>query len=844
MRNKIKLAPLAIALFALIGYAGISAHAAIPLPTPTPTPPLNNIKIGQCGTKEKLESLSEDERSRGLVIDARPFAINQSTGKLSFNGSTGRVTVLHTNPFIYDYQISVAQEELVSTALTDFVKLLLPPGLRSDVGLQSGTPNRVASQIAPVTRLSQIASRLEPFDHEACNRMAQAKPQAERGLASSACEAVNEMNKIFEKLEAKELIQAGGVEGKALEQLLFTSAPKYRNSGYLSVNDKFKEYTAYLTLLRDEEADAYKVCNDATDMNTFLSGLKGSLDTFFEQLVEARREIKEIDVLAGDLEDLVKAYNADTELKNAGKDIRCRGLNCAEQFKAYAQTVLDILGAYTTELDALSEKAKAMQNALELTNQMKKREGLFARTFTIIKRFELSQATISINRIKDKKKLGADASGAGRTESGTPNTRNNRTSPRPIRTGGGPSDGTVGGNNFAERGGGDSADPEPETTDELPTEDGDKGSAKKEEGKKEEGNGSGPVAAGQIKEVVQIGRPRFMLSGGLVYSPLPRRTFTSIKGFTHDAQGNPTGNGNADIVGFDENSSRRLLPMVFLNTRLFSSKPASLYFSLGVTAKHDNDVDVEYLFGPSVGLLNDRALFTFGVYGGKTQNLVPDLNIGDELPDDIGNAKLYRKSYTWKPGFSFSYSFSGAQKKDKTGTGGGSSVTADASRNEIRIGSIPFNLALGLAYTSLEERTYNAVVGFARDRQGNLTNGQTLTRIVGLTSSSNYRMTPLALLHSRLTNFGGHDFYFSTGLTGKKTDNSFDIEYLLGGSVNLYQRKVFLTVGAFAGKQQILGGDFFEGAKLDSGQGITTQKRYVWKPAISISYDISKIMKR
>jgi hypothetical protein len=285
--------------------------------------------------------------------------------------------------------------------------------------------------------------------------------------------------------------------------------------------------------------------------------------------------------------------------------------------------------------------------------------------------------------------------------------------------------------------------------------------------------------------------------------------------------------------------------MVLLNTRLFSSDPASLYWSLGVTAKNDDNVDIEYLFGPSVGVLNDRALFTFGVYGGKTQNLVPDLNLGDELPDTLGNAKLFRKSYTWKPGFSFSYTFSDTQKKNAASEGGSSSASSAAeSRNEIRIGNIPFNLAVGLAYTSLEDRTYDAVAGFARDRQGNLANGRTLTRIVGLTSSSSYRMTPVALLHSRLTKFGGHDFYLSTGVTGKKTDNSFDIEYLLGGSVNLYQRKVFFTFGAFAGKQQILGGDFFEGAKLDKDQAVTTQKRYVWKPALSISYDISKIIKR
>jgi hypothetical protein len=105
-------------------------------------------------------------------------------------------------------------------------------------------------------------------------------------------------------------------------------------------------------------------------------------------------------------------------------------------------------------------------------------------------------------------------------------------------------------------------------------------------------------------------------------------------------------------------------------------------------------------------------------------------------------------------------------------------------------------------------------------------------------------MTPVALLHSRLTNFGAHDFYFSTGITGKKTDKDLDVEYLLGGSTNIYGRKVFLTFGTFIGKQQILGGNFFEGAKLAKTQNVTTVDRYVWKPAFSLSYDISRVIPR
>jgi len=53
-----------------------------------------------------------------------------------------------------------------------------------------------------------------------------------------------------------------------------------------------------------------------------------------------------------------------------------------------------------------------------------------------------------------------------------------------------------------------------------------------------------------------------------------------------------------------------------------------------------------------------------------------------------------------------------------------------------------------------------------------------------------------------------------------------------------------VTFGAFAGKQPVLGSDFFLGAKLDKDQNVTTTSRYVWKPGFAISYDITRILKK
>lgn len=777
---------------------------------------LNDVKIGGCGAetngseqtpeeqKKTIKKLIESEQKQGLVLDVRPFAINQSTGKLLFTRGDGRVSVTNMNPFIYNYRISVAQQELVSTALSDFLKLILPPSLASVVGTQSGEAAG-GQQAFPPDGLRQLAELLKKNKPTNCK------------IDADSCAATTEMFSVFEQIERS-------IDPKSKEvSPLFDALDKPKIS-----SADFVAYSKALTALQDNQLEIVDTCNKAEELDLKLK--PHQFGDYFSSLNTAQQEISRITTLADLLDQLAKAYNGDEHLKS--KIVRCGGFNCATQFGIYASGVKAVLGGagYQAKLNNLRERGEKMQQTFQFTQKLRSASGMFARTFPIPKKFELSQATISVKLEKLQTEENADT--AGRTQSGS------ATSGGASGNGGGGNEGIFGDRFGRFTSPGLQAG---KAGDKAKTDD----KAANTEAKEGEEKPADPNAlAGDINEVVQLGRPRLMLSGGLVFSPLPRRTFKAVKGFVLDAQGNPTGNGDANVVGFDQNSPRRLFPMLFLNSRVLDYGQGSVYFSFGITGKHDDNVDLEYLFGPSFSFLNDRALFTFGAYGGLTQNLVSDVKVGDAIPDSLGDAKFFRKGLTWKPGFSFSYSFSRTKKGEGKTTGSGTGPQPNDLKDEIRIGSVPFSLALGMAFTSLEQRTYDEIAGFARDRQGNLTNGQTLTRIVGVTSSSNYRMTPLALLHTRLTNFGARDFYFTTGVTGKKTDNDFDLEYLLGGSVNIYRRKVFLTFGTFIGKQQVLGGNFFEGAALSKTQNVTIENRYVWKPAISFSYDISRIIPR
>lgn len=858
MTNKLRTA-LALALVVVaLSAAALSpgARAADEAkPKPAPTPSLDQMTVGRCevaGLSTDPDDIFERERRVGLVMDARTSAVNQAVGKLSFSGNAGRVTVVNMNPFVYSYKIEVAQKELVTTALNDFVKLLLPPALNKAVGLESGEAARglAAEKVAGPNKLSLIASRLNDFDLANCLEQAAAVPpppaDANIETRKAQCEALGGMKEAFERVKANAILKEEGNNFTNITNPQFTilsdedwkqkltDEQKYKFAEVKKkltdegknttppADDVFAAYSLDLTKLRDAEATSRLTCDRASDLNAKLSGY--DLKTHFAELKRAQQAIEGAQVLANDLKDLAVAYGQDAQLKDSAPVVRCKGYNCVKQFEAYADAALATLLANKSLLDKRRANAEEMRTWLRLTDEMKGKEGLFARTFPVFKKFELSEATITVT----PSPLPTPQRGANGLESGSANPAGDVTPAGEHVSAGGPASGGLAplDPSLGRLESGNPTTPPPPTPSPTPA--------------------ARAASAGPGATRFTIGRPLFALSGGLAYSPLPRRTFQSVKGFVRDAQGNPTGDGSADVVGYGENSSRRLTPMVQLNTRLADLDPVTLYFSMGVSAKYDDNLDIEYLFGPSVGLLDNRLLFTAGVYAGRTQNLVPDVAVGDVLPDTLGDAKLFRKSHTWKPGFSFSYFFtrpaSETANNEGGGGGGGTSTPAPAgARSEIRIGGIPFNLAAGMAFTSLEQRTYDEVAGFARDRQGNLTNGETLTRIVGRTSSADYRISPVVLLHSRLTDFRRHNFYFSAGVTGKKTDNDFDIEYLLGGSVNLH-RKLFLTFGTFAGKQRTLGGDFFEGAALGKTQNVTTQDRYVWKPAFSFSYDLTRFI--
>jgi hypothetical protein len=148
------------------------------------------------------------------------------------------------------------------------------------------------------------------------------------------------------------------------------------------------------------------------------------------------------------------------------------------------------------------------------------------------------------------------------------------------------------------------------------------------------------------------GGPRFAIAGGVVVSPFETVNFKRVPALVNGQQ--------TTIIGREESSNSRILPMLMLHGRFAEGKgPISgFHFSLGVTAKpNDNATNVEFLIGPSISFIEERLFFTFGGYAGRQKQLEGNLVLGQELPKEFSDEIPTSTHLVWKPGFALTYKF-------------------------------------------------------------------------------------------------------------------------------------------------------------------------------------------
>jgi hypothetical protein len=154
------------------------------------------------------------------------------------------------------------------------------------------------------------------------------------------------------------------------------------------------------------------------------------------------------------------------------------------------------------------------------------------------------------------------------------------------------------------------------------------------------------------------GGQRFTIAGGWYWSTLEKPQYEPVQGFPLDRDGNviiPEALG--PTVGFLERSGSRNGPIAALHTRLWpdTDRWNHLWLTFGITAKNDNEgTNAEYLVGPSVSFAEDRAFVTFGVYGGRVQELQGQLFEGGVIPKELATIPVMKNMH-WKFGVAFSW---------------------------------------------------------------------------------------------------------------------------------------------------------------------------------------------
>ncbi len=150
-----------------------------------------------------------------------------------------------------------------------------------------------------------------------------------------------------------------------------------------------------------------------------------------------------------------------------------------------------------------------------------------------------------------------------------------------------------------------------------------------------------------------------------------------------------------------------------------------------------------------------------------------------------------------------------------------------------------FSVSAGIAFSQFEDRRYTRVQGLARSSPG-AEPAPPVQAVVGLEEDSDWRTTPLVLLHARFWESGGGRFatHGSFGLSAKVENNDTAVEYLAGVSLS-FAKSWFMTGGFYYGEIERLAGDLYEGAPLPEDVAQPPVKSdHDWKFGLAFSYRI------
>jgi hypothetical protein len=170
--------------------------------------------------------------------------------------------------------------------------------------------------------------------------------------------------------------------------------------------------------------------------------------------------------------------------------------------------------------------------------------------------------------------------------------------------------------------------------------------------------------------VLTMGQPLFALSAGFAGTPLGKTSYQTL---------GAAGSSSGSTIGLQEQSASRIQPMGFLNASLRETRGwcCSAHLTAGFTLTNNKlSTNPEFLFGPSIGMLNEQLFITAGAYGGFQGSLQSPYTFGGAAP--TGTIPTLNQ-FHWKAGFAISWRVpSFGSSNNKSATAGQTPVPAKA----------------------------------------------------------------------------------------------------------------------------------------------------------------------
>jgi hypothetical protein len=158
------------------------------------------------------------------------------------------------------------------------------------------------------------------------------------------------------------------------------------------------------------------------------------------------------------------------------------------------------------------------------------------------------------------------------------------------------------------------------------------------------------------------------------------------------------------------------------------------------------------------------------------------------------------------------------------------------AEQKISMGYQVMTVSAGLAGSSMKKTQYTAVTSTTKDASG----ADKSTNLIGIESNS-ARLLPMIQLNADLLDFGSANFPVSLnaalGVTGKVDNQGTDVEFLLGPSFGFLGNNLFVTVGAYGGRQQVLQNGLSVGSTIPSTT-VPVGKNLQWGFGWSLTWKI------